>query len=416
MYGLIGKKLEHSFSPEIHQRLGNSKYQLYETNDIENFIKSHKMNGFNVTIPYKTEIIPFLDELDEIAESTQSVNTVVVENGKLVGYNTDYYGLASLVSYNNISFEDKNVVLLGNGSVSNTVVVLLKKSNVKSITRLCRNIKSDIDKAFSDYENHNDCDIIINTTPVGMYPNNDDSTLIDLSKFSKLEVVIDLVYNPLRSKLLVEAEILGIKAVNGLYMLVMQAVKAHELFFKSQIPLNLSTKIYKKIYKKHLNVVFVGLPLSGKSKYTKILSQKLQKLGYDIDNIIEKENNKSISEIFLESGEKYFRDYESKVVNDLYKLNNIIISTGGGLIENTKSMNLLKQNGLIVFLNKNPEAIAQKEIYGRPLLKNGSDIIELAKRRIPMYYNHADIVIDICSTTETHALEIEEKIDEYLGC
>lgn len=415
MYGLVGKKLKHSFSKEIHHDLGNGDYQLYETNSIADFIKNNDFDGINITIPYKTDIIPYLDELDPISKETYSVNTVIKQNGKLVGYNTDYHGLQSLLSYFKIRVKNKNILVLGNGSVSKTVIKLMTDLNAKSVVRLCRTIKSNHDVLFNRYENYLHYDIIINTTPVGMYPNNSDSLDLDIARFEKLTAVIDMIYNPLRTKILVEAEKRNIKAVNGLYMLIMQAVEAHELFFDKEIPLNMVNHLYKKIYRKHLNIVFIGLPLSGKSKYTKLLSQVIYKKGLDIDQLIEKEAKQSIPEIFNEHGEKYFRDLETKIVHDLYKLQNLVISTGGGLVENSNNMDLLKQNGVIVFLNKDPNLIAKKTIHGRPLLKDANDIIAIAEKRLPMYYEHADIVIDINKDTNTHLNEMKEKINEYIG-
>ncbi len=416
MYGLVGKELKHSFSKEIHRELGNSDYELYSTNTVEEFLSAHPgLMGFNITIPFKTDIIPYLDDLDSVAQDTLSVNTVVVENGKKIGYNTDYYGLNELLKFNQIEIKNKKVLILGNGSVSKTVMKLLDDLQAQSVVRLCRNMRSGTDFLFSEYKNFLHYDIIINTTPVGMYPHNDDSLLVDIKEFHHLEVVVDLIYNPLRTKIMVEAENNGVKAVNGLYMLVMQAVKAYELFFHKQIPQNIANKIYRKLYKKHLNVVFVGLPLSGKSKYTKLLSEIIHKKGLDTDDIIEKENKKTIPEIFQENGESYFRGLENQVVLDLYKLQNLIISTGGGLVENIDNINYLKQNGILFFLNKDPNRIAEKKIYGRPLLQNSTDVLALAKRRIPIYQKYSDFTINIEKKTEDHLQEIKELINEYIS-
>jgi len=415
MYGLVGKKLKHSFSKEIHNYLGNEDYQLYETNSIEDFIKNNNFNGINVTIPFKTDIIPYLDDLDMVAKETYSVNAVINRDGKLIGYNTDYSGMKAMLEYFHVDIKNRNVIILGNGSVSKTVIKLLNDLQAKSIIRLCRNVRANWDHPFTDYINYLNYDIIINTTPVGMYPDNDGDPLIDISAFNNLSTVIDLVYNPLRTKLLIEAKKHKIRAIDGLYMLIMQAVKAHELFFDKAIPLNIANKIYRRTYKKHMNVVYIGLPLSGKSKYTRLMSETIHKKGIDIDQIIEKEAKMTIPEIFEKHGETYFRQLESKVVKDLYKLQNLVISTGGGLVENQANIDLLKQNGLIIFLNKDPKVIAEKKIYGRPLLKQGKDILSLAERRIPMYLANADITIDINTDADTHLNEMKEKIDEYIS-
>ena len=415
MYGLVGSTLKHSFSKEIHNFLGNKDYNLYEVNSIEEFIKNQEFDGINITIPFKTDIIPYLDEIDDISRETYSVNTVVKKHGKLYGYNTDYYGLKSLLGYNKIKIKNQNILILGNGSVSKTVLKLMNDLQAKSVIRLVRNIKSKSDHHFSEYINFSNYDVIINTTPVGMYPNNDDDLLIDLSVFTKLKVVIDLIYNPLRTKLLVEAKKLNIKVVNGLYMLIMQAVNAHELFFNKKIPLNIVNKLYRKIYKKHLNIVFVGLPLSGKTKFSNILSETIHKKPLDTDQIIEKETKTSIPDIFEKYGEKHFRNIEHDVVKKIYKLQNLVISTGGGLIENQKNLDLLSQNGIIIFLNKNPETISNKTIYGRPLLKDPTNILKLAKKRVPLYNKYADIIININKDTDTHLNEMKEAINEYIN-
>ncbi len=414
MYGLVGRKLKHSFSKSIHSQLGNDHYKLYETNDIKNFLEKKAFVGINVTIPYKTEVIPYLDELDDLALKTNSVNTIINKDGKLIGYNTDYYGLKASLGFYNITVEDKSVIILGNGSVSNTVVELLNNQGCKKLVRLSRTVRSNIDDKFENYNQYLDYDIVINTTPVGMYPNNDSDCLIDLSKLKNLETFIDLIYNPLRTKMMLDAQILGAKAINGLYMLVLQAKKAHELFFGKDIPLNVANKIYKKIYNNLLNYVFIGLPLSGKSKYASLLSDISNKSCIDTDDSIVEKYQLSIPEIFLELGEKTFRKYEADMVLDIYKNHSTIISTGGGLIEHQANIDLLKQNGVIIYLEKNVETIAKKKIYGRPLIKNSKDILELAKKRIPMYSKNSDIKVTISKETSIHLNEIKEKINEYI--
>ncbi len=415
MFGLVGRKLEHSFSEEIHNLFGNDKYKLYETENIEEFIKSKNLRGINVTIPYKTEVIPFLDELDILARETMSVNTIINDSGKLIGYNTDYYGLKETLSYNNLEVKNKSILILGNGSVSKTAIKLMSDLGARKTVKLARKIRNKNDDLLSNYESYVNFDIVINTTPIGMYPNNCDNLLIDIKKFKNIECLIDLIYNPIRTKLVLEAEKLNIKTINGLYMLVMQAKKAHELFLNKAIPLNIANKIYRKVYRNHLNYVFVGLPLSGKTKYAKIIGEISRKTTKDTDDLLEAKYNSSIPDIFVTKGERVFREYEQSVVEDIYKCNSLAISTGGGLIENSINMELLKQNGVIIYLNRDPLVISKKKIYGRPLLKKPSDILDLAKRRGPLYNKYADIVIDIQKDTNTHVNEIKEKVDEYIS-
>jgi shikimate dehydrogenase len=415
MYGLIGKNLSHSFSKEIHNYFGNKEYTLLNTDNLKDIFENIELNGFNVTIPYKTEIIKYLDELDEIASKSNSVNTVIKSENKFIGYNTDYYGFVELIKYNGADLENKNILILGNGSVSNTIVLALKAMKAKSITRLGRTIKSSIDDYYNNAIKYSNYEILINTTPVGMFPNNDDDLLIDLDQFNNLNLVIDLIYNPLRTKLLVESEKRKIKAINGLYMLVMQAKKAHELFFNVDLPLNLANKIYKRIYKNFLNLVFIGLPLSGKSKYAKLFEEVLNKKLYDTDNEIEKIINTTIFDYFQTHTEKEFREIETSVIKDIYKNNNLIISTGGGSIKEAENIDYLKQNGVLVFLDRDPEEISKKVIKGRPLIKKSDDIIVLAEERMPLYKKACDISIAIKKDTVYHINEIKEKIDEYIG-
>ncbi|MCK4551723.1 MAG: hypothetical protein KAU02_02315 [Tenericutes bacterium] len=413
MYYLIGKKLSHSFSKQIHHLFGNTKYDLCEVNSLSDFVKNHNYKGFNITNPYKTEVISLLDELDPIAKETQSVNTVIRRDNKLIGYNTDYYGLKETLNYNQVNIKGKDVLILGNGSVSKTVFKLLTDLKANSIVKLCRTIRGQNEYLFKDYKNYTDYDILINTTTVGMYPNNDTCSLLSLTDFSKLDVVIDLIYNPLRTALLIEAEKLNIKIINGLQMLVMQAKKAHEIFHNIEIPKNLANKIYKKTFNNYVNLVFVGLPLSGKTKYAKTIGKYLSKTVIDVDQCIEKTEGKSVSDIFLDKGEAAFRLMEHDSVIKIYKDHVLAVSTGGGLIENDKAMDLLKQNGLVVFLNKNPKDIARKNIYNRPLLIDPNAIFAIAKRRVPLYIKYSDFVININGSTEYHINEIKEKVDEY---
>lgn len=415
MFGLIGKNITHSFSKEIHNLFGNNNYELFDIDKIDDFIKTNNLKGFNITMPYKTEIIPYLNLMDEIAKATNSVNTVIKENNQYFGYNTDYYGFIELLNYNRINIENKNVIILGNGGVAKTVCYALKTLKAKTIVKLGRNLKEDSEDLYGNYQKYSNFDMIINTTPVGMYPHNDEALLINLEKFDSLEVVIDLIYNPLRTSLLIKAEELNIKAINGLYMLIMQAKKAHELFLSCELPVNLANKVYRKLSKKLYNLVFIGLPLSGKSKYTKIMSEKMHKKAYDTDNLIENQIGMSIPQYFETHSEREFREVESRIVEDIYKLNNSIISTGGGLIKVKKNIDLLKQNGIIIFLDKNPESIAKKVIRGRPLIKKSSDILQLAKERMPIYKNSCDISIAINKDTVYHINEIKEKINEYIN-
>ncbi|MCF7923935.1 MAG: shikimate dehydrogenase [Candidatus Izimaplasma sp.] len=415
MYGLIGKDISHSFSKKIHSHFGNSHYELFNIENLKNFINNNYLLGYNVTMPYKTEIIPLIDELDEISSATNSVNTVIKKKNKLYGYNTDYYGFSKLLEFNDIQVKNKKILILGNGSVAKTVAYYLKNNHTHIYTNLARKIKTKNDDLLNNYENYNDYEIIINTTPVGMYPHNEDELLIDIKKFKNLEVVIDLIYNPLNTKLLLEAKKNNIKAINGLLMLVMQAKKAHEIFFNQEVSLDSTEEIYLDLLHELYNIVLIGLPLSGKTKYAKILNKETDKQLYDCDDEIENLTKMKIPEYFKQYSEEIFRQVETKIIRDIYKKNNYIISTGGGVIKNKLNMELLNQNGIIVFLNKDPQLISQKNITGRPLIKNSKDILKLAKERLPLYKKHSNIIVDITNDTEYHIKELKEKIDEYIS-
>ena len=245
MFGLLGKTLNYSLSPVIHASLGDSNYQLWESNDLEQFMKSCHFEGMNVTIPYKEAIIPYLDGIDGIAKTIGCVNTVVKRDGQLIGYNTDYYGLFKLLQYHKIELKNKTVLIVGNGGAAKTATLLAHNLGAKIVTKICRKPRMDDEIFLTEITQVIDYEIIINTTPVGTYPHNDDSFLFSLLEFKKLEAVIDLVYNPLKTKLLIEAESLNIKTANGLYMLVMQAKAARELFTNDT---NIDHQLAKKIY------------------------------------------------------------------------------------------------------------------------------------------------------------------------
>jgi shikimate dehydrogenase len=416
MFGLVGKSLSHSISPLIHSSLGDPNYRVWETQDIESFIKTQDFSGLNVTIPYKETIIPYLDELDGIAKTIQSVNTVIKRDGKLIGYNTDYYGLFKTIQYHKISIKNKKVLIIGNGGASKTVALLMKNMNAQKIQIICRNPKKETEAPLTDIALFYDSNVIINTTPIGMYPHNDDELIFSLSNFNALETVLDLIYNPLRTKLMIEAESKGAKAYNGLYMLVMQAKASRELFLNdSNIDHSLPKKIYDTLNKTRHNLVFVGLPLCGKSAYAKMVAPIYQKPIIDTDTLIEMLENQPISDIFKDKGEPYFRQLENKVVTDLYQSNHIIISTGGGMIQDSDIMNKLKQNGIIIYLDKDYHQIMEKDIRNRPLINSKEDVERIALARIPLYEKYADILIKVDRPKNEVLSEIEAMLSDYFS-
>ncbi len=413
MYGLLGKSLSHSLSPMIHTGFGNKEYRLFETEDLDGFLKAKNFKGINITIPFKEKIIPYLDSLDEVANRTSSVNTVISKDGLLIGYNTDYFGLKSMLEYFKVSIANKRILIVGNGGVAKTAKTLFKDLNAKSVLNICRTIREDGEITFSEIDKITDCDIIVNTTPVGMYPNNQDKYLFSLTRFSGLELVIDLIYNPLQTNLLQEAKDLSIPSINGLFMVIAQAASAHELFFDQKLSAELIEQTYSAVNRKLTNLVLIGLPSSGKSMYAKKLHDIFHKDIIDTDSEIVKDQNMEITDIFEKFGESYFRKLEYALVEKIYKNQNCVISTGGGMILDEKLMHLLKQNGLVIFLDKKPEAIAKHKIENRPLIKKSSDIFQLSHQRRPLYEKYADVILKIKRESNYHFKEIEVKINEH---
>jgi len=415
MYGLLGQKLSHSFSPLIHSLFGNSNYHLFETDDLKVFFNERKFKGINVTIPYKEVVAPFLDEVSQVASRTGSVNTIINDNGKLIGENTDYYGLDYMIDFYKIKILGKKVVLLGNGGVAQTTECLMKDLGALSVYKLSRSPRAVNDLYFKEYEKVNDCEVIINTTPVGMYPHNDDPLLIDFRLFPKIEVFIDLIYNPLRTPHCLAALSNGIKTYSGLMMLVAQAKTAHDLFFKKKTPHTEIDRVYHLLKRRLTNLVFIGMPLSGKSFYAKTLHGKYHKELVDTDREIETSENLPITDIFLKKGEPYFREREYELIKSLYRSHGLMISTGGGMVQNPLLMDLLRQNGILIFIDREKADLAQRKHKNRPLITSNEDLFRLYDKRHPLYEKYADIIVKMAPGKEYHHAEIEAKINEYLS-
>ncbi len=415
MYGLLGRTLAHSFSPLIHSLLGNKNYHLFETDDLETFFRKRNFQGINVTIPYKEVVAPFLDEIDPLSQRTGSVNTIINRNNRLWGTDTDYLGLQHLLAHNAVDVGGKHVVILGNGGAAKTCECLMRDLSAASVRKLARNPKADNEFPFAELDKVSDCDIIINTTPVGMYPHNDDPALISLRQFPRLETVVDIIYNPLRSALILDAEAHGRKSIPGLMMLIAQAKAAHDLFFGKTTPNKEIVRIHRILRERMLNLVLIGMPMSGKSLYAHSLNNRYHKKLIDTDREIEKQTALTVAEIFEKKGEPYFREQEYNIVKSFYKEHGLMIATGGGMVQNHALMSLLKQNGLLIFIDKDKAALASRQIKNRPLIKNVDDVYKLYDRRHPLYEKYADIIIKIADGEADHQREIEAKIDEYLS-
>lgn len=409
-YGLIGEKLGHSFSKTVHNELADYNYELKEIKkqDLDLFLKTKDFKAINVTIPYKEAVIPYLYYIDDNARQIGAVNTIVNKNGKLYGYNTDFLGLKALLERLDVEIENKKVLILGSGGTSKTAKAVVKSMNAREFFIVSRNESCEFITYETALKTHLDADIIINTTPVGMYPDND-SQPIEINAFTNLSAVIDVIYNPLNSALVVKAKENLIKASGGLYMLVSQAAFAVEKFLEKEIPLSETERIYNKILKEKQNIVLIGMPSCGKSTVGKILAKKLNKTFVDSDEEIIKYENMTIPQIFEQFGEEYFRQTESKVIANLSKKQGLVIATGGGAVLNQKNVDLLKQNSVIFFLDRSLENLITTE--DRPLSSNKESLEKRYNERYNIYISAADFVINADGTIEENVNLIKEGID-----
>lgn len=413
--GLLGKSLSHSFSPLVHQQFGNADYQLFETDDPIKWLKTEQFLGINVTIPYKSTLLKSLDFLDQMVQKTGSLNCIVNRNGRLLGYNTDVNGFIRMLSYYQVNPYGKQVVLIGNGGASRSVRQVFRDLGAQTVVTLCRQIRDEGDRLFSEMMNFQDADILVNTTPVGMYPDSNAEFLLTLDAFPKANIIIDLIYNPLNTRLLQRASELGRQAINGLYLLVAQAKRSHELFYDTSLSDDEIARVYLLLRQELTNIVFIGLPLSGKSLYGKKLAEITKRSLIDTDDAIEQATQLTIPDLFTKYGETYFRQKEFEVISTFTPRHGLILACGGGVVTNWNLIQRLKQNGVIVFLDKDPQAIASRKIHNRPLLQTATDIFRLAEVRQPLYQKAADIIIKIHPNRHDQLPEIEEIIHEYFS-
>ena len=385
--GLLGQKLGHSYSPQIHGELADYEYSLFEKQpeELADFLKNGDFTGLNVTIPYKKAVIPYLDELSPVAARLGAVNTIVRRtDGTLIGHNSDYFGFGSMVMRSGLSVAEKKVLVLGSGGASNTAVAVLEELGAKVIV-VSRSGKN-------NYENldlHADASIIVNATPVGMYPNVRVPPIC-LGQFPALEGVLDIVYNPARTQLLMDAEQRGLVTMNGLWMLVAQAKESAEWFTGKTISDDNIAAIHQKLKLQMENIVLIGMPGSGKSTVGAALADKLGRELVDADAEITKHAGIPIPQIFAQGGEVCFRQIESQVLAQLGKRSGLIIATGGGCVTRDENYASLHQNGTIFCLNRN---LDQLPTDGRPLSQAGS-LEEMYRIRKPLYDRFADHHVD----------------------
>ena len=398
-YGLIGEKLGHSFSKIIHEKLADYTYDLHPLpkQELASFLEKKEFRAINVTIPYKIDVMPYLYEIDQRAQAVGSVNTIVNRNGNLYGYNTDFGGFLYLLKHNNIDVKNKKVLVLGKGGASKAIIAVLHYLQAKQIITVYYKQSNDAITYEQCQKLHNDADVIINTTPVGMYPNLDGCP-IDLEHYTNCNAVVDIIYNPIKTKLLLEAQKHNMIAVGGLEMLIAQAKYAVEIFLNTSIPEYKIDDIYKEMLFEKKNVVLIGMPSSGKTTIGAELAKLLHKDFVDIDAQIVSKIGMPISNYFEQYGENAFREIETEVTKEFAGKNNIVISTGGGCIKKPENMLYLSMNGVILLVERDLSKLIVGE--GRPLSSSINAIEKMYQERFPLYMRYSQKSIQNNTTTE----------------
>lgn len=410
-YGLIGEKLGHSYSPQIHAQLADYNYVLHPVarEDLHAFMTSASFRGINVTIPYKKDVVPYCAQLSDDAREIGCVNTIVRrQDGTLYGHNTDIGGFMGMVKHAGICVEGKKAVVLGSGGTSQTATIALRRMGAKEIIMISRSGKNNY---HSLYTVHNDAQVLVNTTPVGMYPGNGASPVL-LSSLPALESVIDVIYNPEKTALILDAQSRGLKTVSGLYMLVCQARLAAETFTGQPLPDHLDVSITASINRQMLNLILIGMPGCGKTTIGKALAEKMQRPLIDTDEEIEKLAGKTIPEIFAQDGETHFRMLETKVIEQVSKAQGCIITTGGGAILKEENRRYLRQNSRICHILRPLEQLARG---GRPLSQGAHAIEKLWQQRKDLYACCADYVLNNDTDLDTSVSRAMEGFYEAAG-
>lgn len=413
-YGLIGEHLGHSFSKQIQTRIAEIEnvkdydYQLVELDkeEFKEFMEKKDFTGINVTIPYKKDVIPYLDEMDESAKAIGAVNTIINVDGKLKGYNTDFGGFLYMVKAHNVHMEGKKVLIIGNGGACAAVKAVCEHENAKAIVIVSRSSDRGAIGYDEMYTSHLDADIVVNTSPVGMFPNITNAP-IDVSWFHKLECVLDVVYNPILTRLCFEAQEADIKRVIGLEMLIAQAKYTFEIFENMSFDDSIIDEIKKEMLKDRCNIVLIGMPSAGKTTIGKMLEEKLGKEFFDLDDMIIAKAGKSIPEIFQESGEAGFRAIETEVAIEASKMNNKIIATGGGTIKHKVNMDFLRLNGITIFIDRDVDKLINSD-PNRPLSSSKLALQQMHKERYPLYQKYAAYVA-------VNNTNIEETVDDIVN-
>ena len=379
--GLLGRSLEHSYSPDIHALLGDYEYDLFEIEpeELEAFLRCNTFTGLNVTMPYKKSVIAYLDELTPVARTLGAVNTIVRRQGRLIGHNTFYFGFQYLVHQTSLSPAGKKCLVLGSGGASATATAVLREMGAQVVV-----ISRNGEENYDNLHRHRDAAILVNTTPVGMYPHTGISP-VDLQLFHRLEGVVDLIYNPARTKLLMEAERLGIPCFNGLTMLVAQAKEACEWFTGTSLPDAEIERVHNQLSHETENIILIGMPGCGKTTVGRQLAAQLGRQFVDTDAQIASMMLRSIPDILIRDGEASFRTTETRMLELYGKWSHIVLATGGGCVTKEENYDLLHQNGGVIWLRRDLDKLSTT---GRPL---SVDLEDLYRQRQPLYAAFADL-------------------------
>lgn len=408
--GLIGHPLGHSISPEIHQFLIHEEYQKWDIDEEElsSFMQRKDFDGINVTIPYKKQMFPYLDELDEAAKEIGAVNCVINHHGKCIGYNTDWLGFQQMLIENNIDVKAKKTALLGTGGASKAVNYALQQlgANVQLVSRTP---KVGVITYPELLQQEKEFQCIVNVTPVGMSPNINDS-VIDINGFTNVDTVIDIIANPLRTKLMFDAKCKGIKTIGGFEMLVRQAFAADELFLNQKLDSSLNQACVKELLRQQRNIVLIGMPTSGKSTLAEYLAKSDHREVVEMDDRIVNEIGMSIKEYFTQYGETSFRQVEQRVAENLINEKGKIISCGGGVVTNPKTMQALSSNGIVIWIQRDLRYLFASD--SRPLTGNEEYMQKLYRDRKSLYEKYSDVVIDNNGSLEEAARKIQEAAGE----
>lgn len=385
--GLLGRRLGHSYSAQIHSQLADYTYTLHEIEpeELGRFLLDNDLTGLNVTMPYKKDVIPYCSELSEQARKLGAVNTIVRRaDGSLIGHNTDYFGFLSMVERSGLSLRGKKVLVLGSGGASVTAVAVLRELGARVIV-----VSRSGSDNYTNLKRHADAAAIVNATPVGMYPSVGISP-VSLDLFPNLEGVLDMVYNPAHTMLVQQAEKRGIVAENGLWMLVAQAKQSAEWFTGTAIRDDIIPMIHRQLRSQMENLILIGMPGCGKSTIGPLLAQRLNKEFVDADSEITKISGCSIEDIFASHGESEFRRIESEVLEQLGKRSGLVIATGGGCVTIHANYPPLHQNGTIIWLKRD---LSKLPTDGRPLSQAGK-LETMYKIREPLYKSFCDFTVD----------------------